>query len=47
MEESQYKLCFEILRRVFESIPKKWQAKVINGLNKAEDKAILAALMGS
>lgn len=35
------------LRRVFESIPKKWQAKVIKGLDKVEDKAILAALMGS
>jgi len=33
-----------IIKQVFNSIPKKWQAKVIKGLNKSEDKDILAVL---
>lgn len=33
-----------IIRQVFSSIPKKWQARVIKGLNKSEDKDILAVL---
>jgi len=33
-----------IIRQVFTSIPKKWQARVIKGLNRSEDKDILAAL---
>ena len=33
-----------IIKDVFNSIPKKWQARVIKGLNKSEDKDILAVL---
>ena len=33
-----------IIKQVFSSIPKKWQARVIKGLNKSEDKDILAIL---
>jgi len=33
-----------IIKDVFNSIPKKWEARVIKGLNKSEDKDILAAL---
>ena len=33
-----------IIKQVFSSIPKKWQARVIKGLNKSEDKDILAVL---
>lgn len=33
-----------IIKQVFSSIPKKWQARVIKGLNKSEDKDILTIL---
>ena len=33
-----------IIKEVFESIPKKWRARVIRGLNKSEEKDILAVL---
>lgn len=33
-----------IIKEVFNSIPKKWQAKVIKGLSKSEDKDILVVL---
>ena len=33
-----------IIKDVFNSIPKKWQARVIKGLNKSEDKDILVVL---
>ena len=33
-----------IIKQVFSPIPKKWQARVIKGLNKSEDKDILAIL---
>ncbi len=33
-----------IIKQVFSSIPKKWQARVIKGLNKSEDKDILAVI---
>ena len=34
-----------IIKQVFNSIPRKWQNRVIKGLNKNEDKAILAILL--
>lgn len=34
----------DVVRRVFNSIPKKWQARVMKGLSKSEDKDILAIL---
>ena len=34
----------DVVRRVFNSIPKKWQARVMEGLSKSEDKDILAIL---
>jgi hypothetical protein len=34
----------KIIRSVFSEIPKKWQNKVIKGLDKVEDKVILEAL---
>ena len=30
-----------IIKNVFDSIPKKWQARVVRGLDKTEDKDIL------
>ncbi len=33
-----------VIKQVFDSIPKKWQARVIKGLSKSEDKDILAVL---
>lgn len=33
-----------VIREVFNSIPRKWQIKVIKGLNKNEDKKILSVL---
>ena len=36
----------DVVRRVFNSIPKKWQARVMKGLSKSEDKDILAILGG-
>ena len=33
-----------IIKQVFNSIPQKWQARVIKGLSKNEDKGILAVL---
>ena len=33
-----------IIKDVFNSIPKKWQARVLKGLNKSEDKDIVAVL---
>ncbi|MBU0548518.1 MAG: nucleotidyltransferase domain-containing protein [Candidatus Omnitrophica bacterium] len=34
-----------VIKQVFDSIPKKWQAKVVKGLDKNEDKGILAILL--
>jgi hypothetical protein len=36
-----------VIKQVFNSIPKKWQARIIKGLTKSEDKDILAALEGT
>lgn len=33
-----------IIKEVFDSIPKKWQARIVKGLNTTEDKDILAIL---
>lgn len=33
-----------VIKQVFDSIPQKWQKKVIRGLSKSEDKEILAIL---
>ncbi len=33
-----------VIKQVFDTIPRKWQARVIKGLNKSEDKDILAVL---
>jgi len=33
-----------VIKQVFNSIPQKWQKRVIKGLNKSEDKEILAIL---
>jgi hypothetical protein len=33
-----------IIKQIFNSIPQKWQKRVINGLNKSEDKDILAII---
>jgi len=33
-----------VIKQVFNSIPKKWQARVIKGLSKSEDKDILTVL---
>lgn len=34
----------DVIKQAFDSIPKKWQARVIKGLNKNEDKDILSVL---
>jgi hypothetical protein len=36
-----------IIKRVFNSIPQKWQNKIIRGLREAEDKDILAILQNA
>jgi len=33
-----------VIRQVFNSVPQKWQKRVINGLSKSEDKDILAII---
>jgi hypothetical protein len=33
-----------VIKQVFDSIPKKWQNRIIKGLDKSEDRAILAVL---
>jgi len=35
---------FSIIKQVFDTIPRKWRARVIKGLSKSEDKDILTAL---
>jgi hypothetical protein len=35
---------FSIIKDVYASIPKKWQARVVKGLDKSEDKSILSVL---
>jgi hypothetical protein len=34
-----------VIKQVFDSIPKRWQARVVKGLNKSEDEGILATLL--
>ena len=34
-----------VIKQVFVTIPRKWQARVVKGLNKSEDKGILATLL--
>lgn len=35
---------YAVIKGVFDSIPKKWQAKVVKGLDAVEDKDILSIL---
>lgn len=34
-----------VIKQVFDTIPRKWQARVVEGLQKSEDKGILATLL--